>query len=305
MLLAFLKLVRVPNLLMVLLTQILIKYGLFDSFGISITLSGLGFSLLVLATICIAAAGNIINDIFDLEADRINKPEKVLIGTIISNNTAYTLYIILSILGVGSGFYLSNIIGKPGFSAIFIIISALLYLYATYLKHIMVIGNVIISSLVAFSLIIVGLYDLLPAITAENQQTQSTIFSILLDYALFAFLLNWLREMVKDQEDIKGDYNAGRNTLPITLGSKRTNLVIFLVGLLPIAAVIYYLYNYLFENIYAVLYTLFFIVAPLLYFLINIWTSENKKDYHKLSFLLKIIMLLGILSLGLYKFILL
>ncbi len=305
MLIAFLKLVRAPNLLMVLFTQVLIKYGLFDSFGISITLSGLGFSLLVLATICIAAAGNIINDIYDLETDSINKREKVLIGTKISINSAYTLYIILSIAGVGSGFYLSNIIGKPGFSAIFIIISALLYLYATYLKYIMVVGNLVISALVAFSIIIVGLYDLLPAITAENQQTQSTIFSILLDYALFAFLLNWLREMVKDQEDIKGDYNAGRNTLPIALGSKRSNLVIFLVGLLPIISVIYYLYNYLFENLWAVLYSLFFIVAPLLYFLINIWTAESKKDYHKLSFLLKIIMFLGIVSLGLYKFILL
>ncbi|CAM4327940.1 geranylgeranylglycerol-phosphate geranylgeranyltransferase [Gillisia hiemivivida] len=305
MLLAFLKLVRAPNLLMILFTQVLIKYALFNSFGISITLSGLGFSLLVLATICIAAAGNIINDIYDLETDRINKPEKVLIGTKISINTANTLYIVLSIVGVGSGFYLSNVIGKPGFSAIFIIISALLYLYATYLKYIMVVGNLVISALVAFSIIIVGLYDLLPAITAENQQTQSTIFSIILDYALFAFLLNWLREMVKDQEDIKGDYKAGRNTLPVAIGSKRANLAIFLVGLLPLAAIIYYLYNYLFENLWAVLYALIFIVAPLLYFLINIWTAETKKDYYKLSSLLKIIMLLGIVSLGLYKFILL
>ncbi len=303
--LSFLKLMRFPNLLMILLTQVLIKYGLFDSFGISITLSGLGFSLLVIASICIAAAGNVINDIHDLETDRINKPEKVLIGTKVSINSAYTLYIILSIIGVGIGFYLSNIIGKPGFSAIFIIISALLYLYATYLKHIMLVGNLVVSALVAFSIIIVGLYDLLPAITTENQQTQSTFFSIVLDYAIFAFLLNWLREMVKDQEDIKGDYNAGRNTLPIALGAKRTNLVIFIIGLLPLAAIIYYLYNYLFENLVAVLYVLFFIAAPLLYFLINIWTAETKKDYTKLSFLLKLIMFLGMVSLGLYKFILL
>ncbi len=302
--LSFLKLVRFPNLLMILLTQVLIKYGLFDSFGINITLSGLGFSLLVIASICIAAAGNVINDIHDLEADRINKPEKVLIGTKVSINSAYTLYIVLSIIGVGIGFYLSNIIGKPGFSAIFIIISALLYLYATYLKNIMLVGNLVISALVGFSIIIVGLYDLLPAITPENQQTQSTIFSIVLDYALFAFLLNWLREMVKDQEDIKGDYNTGRNTLPIALGAKRANLVIFIIGLLPLAAILYYLYNYLFENLVAVLYVLFFIVAPLLYFLINIWTAETKKDYTKLSFLLKLIMFLGIVSLGLYKFIL-
>lgn len=305
MLSAFLNLMRYKNLLMILLTQVLIKYGLLNGFGISITLSGLGFSMLVLATICIAAAGNIINDIHDVETDRINNPEKVLIGNKITINKAYTLYVILSVIGVGIGFFLSNLIGKPGFSAIFIIISALLYLYATYLKQLMLIGNLVISAIVAFSIIIVGLYDLLPAITPENQQTQSTIFSIILDYALFAFLLNWLREMVKDQEDIKGDYNAGRNTLPIAIGAKRTNLVIFLVGLLPITATVYYLYQYLFENLWAVFYVLLFIVAPQLYFMINIWTAETKKDYHKLSSLLKIIMLLGIMSLGLYKFILL
>ncbi len=305
MLTAFLKLVRYQNLIMIILTQALIKYGLFNVFGISITLSGLGFILLCFATICIAAAGNIINDIYDLESDKINKPEKILLGTKISIKTANTLYIILSILGVGSGFYLSNLIGKPGFAAIFIIISALLYLYATYLKHIMVIGNLVISFLVAFSIIIVGLYDLMPAITPENRQTQSVIFSIVLDYALFAFLLNWLREMVKDQEDIKGDYNAGRNTLPIALGTKRTNLILFIVGLIPLVAIIYYLYQYLFENLWAVLYTLVLVVAPLLYFLIHVWTAKSKQDYTKLSTLLKIIMLFGILSLGLYQLILL
>jgi len=304
MFVAFLKLVRIPNLLMIVLTQSLLKFGLLNGFGISITLSTLGFSLLCISTICIAAAGNVINDIYDLDTDKINKPERIIIGSKISINTAYGIYIILSVIGVGIGFYLSNLIGKPSFSAIFIIISALLYLYATYLKNILIVGNLVISFLVSFSIIIVGLYDLMPAITPENQQTQSTVFSIILDYALFAFLLNWLREMVKDQQDIKGDYNSGRNTLPIAIGSKRANLVIFIIGILPIAAVIYYLYQYLFNNIWAVLYVLLLIIAPLLYFQINIWTAESKEEFANLSTLLKMIMLLGILSLGMYQFIL-
>ena len=302
---AFFKLVRYQNLLMIILMQVLIKYGLFNSFKISITLSDLGFLMLCLSTVCIAAAGNVINDINDVETDKINKPSHNLIGDVITLKSANTLYLILSILGVGIGFYLSNLIGKPGFSAIFIVISALLYLYATYLKQILIAGNVVISVLVAFSILIIGLYDLLPVITPENQQTQSTIFSVLLDYALFAFLLNWLREMVKDQEDIRGDYNAGRNTLPIAIGASRTNVVIFAIGLLPLTAVIFYLYEYLFESLYAVLYTLLFIVAPLLYFLINIWTAKTVKDYKTLSLLLKLIMLMGIITLGLYQFILL
>lgn len=305
MLLSFFQLIRYQNILLIILTQALIKYALFETFGIAITLSTSGFVMLCLATVCIAAAGNVINDIYDVDADRINKPEKAIIPHKISEKAAFNLYFLLTIIGVGLGFYLSNLINRPGFSAIFIIISALLYLYATYLKQVLLIGNLIISSLVAMVIIIMGLFDLLPAITIENRQTQSIIFSILLDYALFAFLINWLREMVKDQEDLTGDYNTGRNSLPIALGRKRANKIIFAMGLIPLIAVIYYMYEYLFNNIYAVLYTLFFIVGPLLYFLVNIINVKTIAQFKKLSLILKIIMFLGLISIGLYPFILL
>lgn len=305
MLLPYLQLIRVPNLLLIIVTQLLIKYALFETFGIAITLSSFGFFLLCLSTVSIAAAGNIINDILDVETDRINKPEKTVVGTKISEKTAYNIYIILNVIGVGIGFYLSNLIGRPGFSAIFIIISALLYLYATYLKQILLVGNLIISGLVAMVILIMGLFELLPAITPENRQTQSIIFSILLDYAFFAFMINWLREMIKDQEDITGDYNTQRNTLPIAIGKDRANMFIFVVGLIPLAAVIYYIYEYLFTNLYAVLYALVLIVGPLLYFLIQLWTTKSKKQFRHLSVVLKLIMIFGLLSIGLYPFILL
>ncbi|WP_311195927.1 UbiA family prenyltransferase [Antarcticibacterium sp. 1MA-6-2] len=153
--------IRYQNLILIIATQVLIKYALFETFGIEITLSDFGFFLLCFSTVNIAAAGNIINDIFDVETDRINKPHKGVIPHHISEKTAYNLYIALTITGVGIGFYLSNIIGRPGFSAIFIIISALLYLYATYIKQILVLGNLVVSSLVAFVIIIMGLFDLL------------------------------------------------------------------------------------------------------------------------------------------------
>lgn len=304
MVLSLLKLVRYENLLLIILTQYLIKFALFEPFGIAITLNEFGFFLLCLATVCIAAAGNIINDIYDVETDRINNPKKIIIGKKVSEKTAMTAYIILSVVGMGLGFYLSNMIGRPGFSSIFIIISALLYLYATHLKQILIIGNLVISSMVAMVIIIMGLYDLLPAITAQNQLTQSIIFSILLDYALFAFLINLLREMVKDQEDINGDFNSGRNSLPIAIGKERTNKVIFVVGLIPLILIVIYIYQYLFENLSATLYTLFLIVAPLLYFLINITAAKTKKQFSHLSIVLKIIMFLGLISIGLYPFIL-
>ena len=110
--------------------------------------------------------------------------------------------------------------------------------------------------------------------------------------------------MVKDQEDIKGDYNAGMHTLPIILGRKRTNKVIFAVALLPVAGLLYYIYTYLQENRFAALYAVFLILAPLLYFMVKILVAENKKQYHQLSILLKLVLVLGLLSIGLYQFIL-
>lgn len=303
MLLSLLKLIRIQNLLLILATQILIKYALFETFGIAVTLNGFQFFLLCLATICIAAAGNIINDIYDVETDKLNKPNRQLIPSRISEKLGFNLYIILTIIGVGTGFYLSNLIGRPGFSALFIIISALLYLYATYFKQVIFLGNIIISGLVGMVVIIVGLFDLLPAINPQNQQTQAVIFSILLDYAIFAFLINLLREMVKDQEDVTGDYNTGRNSLPIALGRERANKVIFAIGLVPVAAVLWYMYEYLFTNTYAVIYVLVLIVGPLLIFLVNLLTAKKKIHYARLSLLLKTVMALGLLSLGLYPFI--
>lgn len=301
----FLQLTRFPNLLMIIFTQVLVKYQLFEPFGIAVTLTDFDFALLVISMVCLAAAGNIINDIYDRRADAINKPQKLVIGTRISEKVAYNLFFTLNIIGVGIGFYLSNLVGKPSFTALFILPSAFLYFYATQIKGTVLVGNLVVSIMVAMIIMMVGIFDLVPAITPENRLTQKVIFSILIDYALFAFLLNFLREMVKDQEDIKGDYNAGYQTLPVILGRQRTNKIIFLVALLPLAGALYYIYHYLFENKIAVWYAMIFVVAPLMYFLVKITTAKTKDQYHHLSTLLKLVLGAGLISIGLYRFILL
>ncbi len=300
----FFKLIRLQNLLMIALVQVLIKYALFEPFAIDTSLSTIEFIFLVIATMCIAAGGNIINDIQDVAIDKINKPGKVLIGKKITEQTAYNYYLILNVIGVGLGFYLANSIGKPGFAALFIVFSALLYLYATYLKSIVLVGNIVISILVAMSIIIVGLFELFPAITETNRVAQSTLFSILLDYALFAFLMTLLRELVKDVEDIDGDKNGGLQTLPILLGRKRTVKIILGLAILVIILIVYYLYTYMYQQQTAMLYFLVFVVGPLLYFCIQLLSATKKEDFSYLSGVLKFIMLLGILSMLLYPFIL-
>ncbi|WP_345274315.1 geranylgeranylglycerol-phosphate geranylgeranyltransferase [Flaviramulus aquimarinus] len=300
-----LNLIRWKNLLMIALVQLLIKYALLEPFGVSTSLDGFGIMLLILATISIAAAGNIINDINDIETDIINKPEKVIIGKSISEKTAYNLFIILNLIGVGLGFYLSHKVNRAPFFSIFVIISVLLYVYATYLKRTFLIGNIIISILVALSLIIVGVFELLPNIMPSNQQTQIVFFKIILDYALFAFSINLLREIAKDIEDIDGDYNAGMNTLPIAIGRERTKNVLSVLNFIPLAAIIHYVISNLYKQQVAVGYFLIFVIAPLIYITIKTFSAETKKDIRYISNMYKLVMLFGMLSLLLYKYVIL
>jgi 4-hydroxybenzoate polyprenyltransferase len=198
---SFLKLIHYQNLLLLIFTQMLFRYGLFNFQDLTLALSDLQFGILVLSSVFIAAAGYIINNIFDKETEYVNEKE-VLIATTISEATAYNLYIFFNILGVGGGFYLSNVIEKPGFALLFILISGVLYLYASSLKQSLLIGNFVVAILTAISIIIIGLYDLFPIITPDNRVHLGILFKILLDYALFAFLINFIREIVKDLEEV-------------------------------------------------------------------------------------------------------
>ena len=301
---SILKLIRWKNLLMIALVQLLIKYALLEPFGISQALNSLGITLLIIATLCIAAAGNIINDIYDVETDFINKPNKLIIGNTVSEKTGYNLFIILNVLGVGFGYYVSYLVERSSFFAMFVIVSVLLYLYASYLKRTVLFGNIIISLLVALSILIVGVFELLPAITAFNQNTQLIFFKIIFDYALFAFCINLLREIVKDIEDIEGDRKVGSYTLPIAIGADRATKILFLLTLVPLIAISFYIINSLYKNQISVGYFLLFIIGPLLYISIKSFNAKTKQEYNHISSMLKLVMVFGMISLLLYKYIL-
>jgi len=256
------------------------------------------YFLLVLSTVCIAAGGYTINNIMDQKSDLDNKPNDVVVGKSISEAMAYNLYIAFTLVGVGIGFYLSNVISKPSFVTVFILCAALLYIYATSLKQIMIVGNIIVALLLSFSIIIIGLFEIFPATYDGNQQRMSTVFSILVDFAVIAFIINVIREMVKDLEDVNGDYNHGMQTLPIVLGVSRTTKLVFALSFIPILTILYYVYNYMFQLQFATIYILGFIVGPLLYFSIKIWTAKTQKEFHHLSNALKLVVFFGILSIG-------
>ncbi|WP_114754115.1 geranylgeranylglycerol-phosphate geranylgeranyltransferase [Flavobacterium glaciei] len=292
----YLKLIRYQNLLMLAFMQLIFRYGFFKIQNSSLALTDWQYGLLVFSTILIAAGGYVINNIIDQKTDTINKPNSVVVGKKISETLAYNIYIGLTITGVVIGFYLSNIIGKPVFASIFIMIAATLYLYATSIKQIMLVGNIIVALLLSVSVIIIGIFDFYPAIRIDNQQQMRLFFSILLDYAIFAFMINLLREIVKDIEDTDGDYNQGMNTLPIVIGKSRTGKIVFGLSFIPLFFILYYINEYLFELRFVTIYLLLFVVGPLIFFTVKMWTATIKKEFHFLSILLKWILLFGILS---------
>lgn len=295
-----LNLIRWKNLLMIAFVQLLVKYALFNSLAVDTYLSPINFMLLILSTLCIAAGGYIINDIYDVETDTINKPNLVIIGKHISESKANTLYMALTFIGVIIGFYLANGIGRPKFFGFFVIIAALLYVYSTSLKQIAVVGNIIVSFLVASSILIVGIFELLPAINEQNQNLQSTMFEVLADFGIFAFLLNFIREIVKDIQDVDGDYKSGMQTLPIILGKSRTAKIAFTLTLITIAIIIFYVTKYLFMHKEVVIYFLIMVVGPLIYTALKLFTAEKNSEFKHISFILKLTMLTGMLVMVLY-----
>ena len=294
----WLNLVRYQNLILLALMQLLFRFGFLKLQNIPLALSNAQYLLLVLATLCIAAAGYVLNDIHDQDTDRVNRPQRLTVGHGISEKAAYNAYFALNIMGVACGFYLANLIGKPMFAAIFICIAGVLHLYATSLKQSLLIGNVLVALLLAFSVYIIGIFDLYPILNAENRTLLSIVFQILIDYAVFAFLINFIREIVKDLEDVDGDYNQGMNTLPIALGISRTSRIVFYLSIVPIAVLFYYINKFFITPglYFAAIYAFALVVAPLIYFSIRLWNAKHKAEYHHLSNVLKFVLLFGILS---------
>ena len=294
----FLNLIRYKNLLMLAFMQLLFRFDFVELRQISLALTNCQYALLILSTTLIAAAGYVINDIFDQETDSINKPSKVIVGKTISENSAYSIYAGLNITGVCIGFYLSNVIMKPSFATVFILIAATLYIYATSLKQMAIVGNIIVALDLSMSVIIIGIFDIYPATNSGNQAVMANLFSILLDYAIFAFMINLLREMIKDNEDVTGDNQQLMKTLPIIIGNDKTTKIIFALSFIPIITLFLYVNKYFVNNnlFIATAYVFIFVLGPLLYFTIRTFNAKTKEDFRVLSTLLKWILFFGILS---------
>jgi 4-hydroxybenzoate polyprenyltransferase len=294
----YLKLIRYRHLLVVAFMQLIFRFGFLKLQNIPLSLNEWQYLLLVLSTICLVAGGAIINAIFQQDSDIENKTKFQVVGKFISENTAYNLYAAFTFIGVSIGFYLSNIIQKPNFAILFILIASTLYFQASTMKNSLLIGNIIIALINSIYLLIIGLFDLLPATFEANRAVMGLHFSILLDYAIFTFFISLLIEIVADIENSKGDALQGLRTLPILIGISNAKKLVFAISIIPILSVLYYLKTYIFDAnlIYSSIYGLIFIVSPLIYFSSKILISKESKEFLHLIIILKWILLLTYLS---------
>ena len=295
----FFNLIRWKNLVLIALMQFFTECFLLSNFGFQTALSNSLLYLLIITTFLITASGYIINDIIDLKGDLINKPNNVIIQKHISISSALILYRIGTFLGIIIGGYVSIKIEKPLYSFYFVGISALLYFYSKYLKGKILIGNFVVSILLAFSMIIVLLFDFPSNLNSLQSDLYCKIEFVIIIYAAFAFLLNFIREIIKDIEDIDGDYNEKHKTLPIVIGMKRTRNIAISISLFTLFLLLVVTFNLMNISTVSFSYIIAFIVIPLIYFIYNLWSAQTLKNYNHLSEVVKFIILLGIISIPL------
>ena len=289
----YLNLIRFQNLLIMVLIQYLLRYSIIiPAYGEDNVLGNLHFSLLVFSMILIAAGGYVINDYFDIQIDAKN--ENVTVGRSIKRRTALILHTLLSTTGVSLGFYIAYVVDFIFLGAIMAIASYILWEYSLRLKRLLVIDNFIIATLIAFFVLSLSAFEILPKIDFPTSQYTLTILCI---YASFAFMTTLMHETIKDLRSIQGDKEFKIRTLPTVWGINKTKEFVKWLSVLT-AFMIVAISVSLFKNeIPTLSYALVLLIAPL--FLLNIWIykAENKQDYDRIANLNKFIIFAGIMSL--------
>jgi 4-hydroxybenzoate polyprenyltransferase len=292
----YLKLIKYQNLLLLVMMQLVFRYLFLTQSYIDLALTDFNYILLVLSTVCIAAGGAVMQHIMNQEEDEIKQPKHRLVGTTISEAAAYNWYIGLTIVGVGIGFYLANVIYKPTFASLFVLVATLLYVQATNLKQIPLLGNCITALLVAISIAVIALFDIFPATDISNKVRMSEVFGILIDYAVLGFGLTLIKELLRDLKNKETDDMLGNNTVVTRFGLNKAKSVLGVIIMVVLGAILYYCNTFLFELTIALSFILLTMVGPLLFIGIKLITSTTQKEFALLERTLQVVLFCSILS---------
>ncbi len=308
---AFFKLIRWPNLLIIFLSMVFMLFLIIRPvlgsqeapFGMSL----LHFALLVIAMLFIAAGGYIVNDIKDQEADAVNHNGKNQVGTVFSQKQAALSYVVLTILGLFAGTYLSFLLQKTQYTLVFLLIVGLLWYYAERYQCQALVGNIVVAFLSALSFGLVWLFEIF---TLQSHAIALPILperiklvnALVIIYVGFAFLSSLLREIVKDIEDIEGDEQVGCLTYAVAHGQKKAKIAALIINIIGLVSAIYIQW-FFYSKALIILFWYFMLIDVLFLFIfIKLLRARLKTDFSHLSLWIKLLMLSGIISMALFYF---
>ncbi len=302
---SFLNLIRYKNLLIIVLLQILLRYGLIlpilAYYQIQPVLSTGLFAALIFSTVMLAASGYVINDYFDVRIDRINRPAKVVVGNSISRRLVLLMHVFFTLAGSFAGLFISFIFRKESYALLFIALPVLLWYYSTTFKKQMLVGNIVIALLTALVPYLVVSVEFTALVNRfgydiTNGEACSLAWFWTTGFAFFAFITNLVREIIKDMEDIKGDRLGGCHTLPIEMGIVNSKIVVnVLLGFMLLVIWSVYFYIPEVKNIpLAIPYLVGLLSVPVLILMVKVHTARRPVDFHRAGRLSKVVMLFGI-----------
>ncbi|MBK9097656.1 MAG: geranylgeranylglycerol-phosphate geranylgeranyltransferase [bacterium] len=268
---AIIKLIRPINFLITFISVIVAAVICLPdkSLGINIFIAAFAASLVM-------ASGNIINDIFDIEIDKINRPERPLPSGKISSRITIVLYFIFLLLSL----IFTWLINLPAF-LIVAVTNLMLYLYSKIFKRILLVGNIVVA-------LLTGLVFIFGGVVVGNP-------SVAIIPALFAFLINLIREIVKDMEDVEGDRKADVITFPTKLGLQNSKVLILVITILLVLFTLYPFLTQMYNIEYFIVVML--IVNPILVYSMKLlFENETPGSLNKISNLLKLNMVFGLIA---------
>lgn len=314
---AFFRLVRWPNLVFIVVTQCLFYFCIvipvFTSYNTTAALNTSLFWHLVAASVFIAAAGYIINDYFDLSIDRINKPDKLVVEKIIKRRWTIIWHLVLSLIGLL--FTAVVCLHLPDWHTLLagmlnVLCVLALWLYSTTYKRRLLTGNLLISLLTAWVILILYVVNMkswfITVIDSDFKKyyelASAKLFKYAILYSGFAFIISLIREVIKDMEDMEGDAKYNCKTMPIVWGIPATKVFVGVwIAVLVGALLVIQFYALHLGWWWSVVYCVATIIAPLLWILRLLSKAQLPKDYHRLSTAVKLVMLAGILSMVFFK----
>ena len=281
-LLSLFSVVRGYNIFLIVIAQYLASIFIFSpEKSLRYVLLDLNLYFIVLSTICVIASGYIINNFYDSETDKINKPVKSKIDAIVNQKIKLRFYFLLNFVAVVIAFMVSW--RAALFFAVYIF---LIWFYSHKLKKYPLTGLFSAASLAILPFFAVFVY-------------YKNFSEIIFTHAAFLFFILLIRELIKDLERIKGDFIQNYQTIAVKYGEYFTKMLITLLSVLTLNP-IYFLLKY--PEIGGMKYFFYTSVLVLIGFVITLWFSKSKRNYVFLHLILKLLITLGVFSLALIDY---